>query len=50
MPSQCLYGQNYDVTHAMYCKRGGFIIMRNNNVRDFESNLIKKLLMMLKLN
>ena len=41
MPSQCLYGQNYDVTHAMYCKRGGFIIMRNNNVRDFESNLIK---------
>ena len=25
MPSQCPCGQNYDVTHAMNCKRGGFI-------------------------
>ena len=41
MPGQCPCGQNYDVTHAMNCKRGGFIIMRYNNVRDFEANLPK---------
>ena len=41
MPNQCLCGQNYDVTHAMNCKRGGFIILRHNNVPDFEANLLK---------
>ena len=42
MPSLCPCGQNYDVTHVMNCKRArGFIIMRHNNVRDFEANLLK---------
>ena len=42
MPSQSPLGQNFDVTHAMNCKRGGFIIMRRTNVRDFEANLLKR--------
>ena len=25
----------------MNCKKGGFVIMRHNNVRDFEANLLK---------
>ena len=41
MPSQFPCGQNYDVTHAMNCKKGVFIIMRHNNVRGFEVNLLK---------
>ena len=41
MPSQYPCGHNYDVTHAMKCKNGGFVIMRHNNVRDFEENLLK---------
>ena len=40
MPSQCPCCQNYDVTHAMNCKRSD-LIMRHNNVRDFEGNLLK---------
>ena len=41
MPSLCPCGQNNDVTHAMNCRRGGFMIMRHNNVQDFEANLLK---------
>ena len=41
MQSQCPCGQNYDVAHALNCKRGGFIIMRHNTVQDFEANLLK---------
>ena len=26
----------------MNCKRGGFIIMRHNDIRDFEANLLKR--------
>ena len=26
----------------MNCKRGGFVIMRHNNIRDFEANLLKR--------
>ena len=28
-------------THAINFKRGEFVIMRHNNVRDFEANLLK---------
>ena len=41
MPSQCPCGQNYDITHALNCKKGGFVTVRHNNIRDFEANLIK---------
>ena len=26
----------------MNCKRGGFVIMRHNDIRDSEANLLKK--------
>ena len=41
MPGKCTYGQKYDLNHAMNCKRGGFVVMRHNNVKDFEANLPK---------
>ena len=41
MPSKCSCGQKYDPNHAMNCKRGGFVVMRHNSVRDFEANLLK---------
>ena len=40
IPSQCPCGQKFDITHAMNCKRGGFVIIRHNNIRDFEANLL----------
>ena len=33
-------GQKFDITHAMNCKRGGIVILRHNNIRDFEANLL----------
>ena len=42
LPSKCLCGQRFDITHAMNCKRGGFVIMKHNDIRDFEVNLLKK--------
>ena len=42
LPSKCPCDQRFDVTHAMNCKRGGFVIMRHNDIRDFEANLLKR--------
>ena len=42
LPSKCPCGQAFNVTHALNCKRGGFIAMRHNNIRDFEANLLSK--------
>ena len=42
LPANCPCGQRFDITHALNCKRGGFVIMRHNNVLDFEANLLRK--------
>ena len=42
LPSKCPCGQRFDLDHALNCKRGGFVIMRHNNVRDFEANLLSQ--------
>ena len=41
LPSNCPCGQKFNVTHALNCKKGGFVTMRHNNIRDFEANLIR---------
>ena len=35
LPSHCPCGETYSVTHALNCHKGGFVIMRHNEVRDF---------------
>ena len=41
LPSTCTCGSPFDLNHALNCKRGGFIIMRHNSIRDFIANLLK---------
>ena len=37
---QCVCGDNFDTDHAMICKKGGFITMRHNELRDLEAELL----------
>ena len=41
LPSKCPCGNQFNVTHALNCKKGGFVTIRHN-VRDFEGELLAK--------
>ena len=42
LPSKCPCGNQYNVNHALNCKKGGFVTIRHNNIRDFEAELLAK--------
>ena len=42
MPGQCPCDPYYNINYAMNSKKGGFVIMRHNIVRDFRATLLKK--------
>ena len=35
--------ENYDTSHALNCKIGGFVTVRHNNIKDYEANLLAKI-------
>ena len=40
MPSTCCCSAKMDVQYAMSCKRGGFVTIRHNDLRDLTANLL----------
>ena len=40
IPNVCIWGEPFNVDHAMICKRGGFIIQRHNELRDLEAQML----------
>ena len=42
LPAECLCGKSFTVEHAMSCKRGGFPILRHNEIWDFSAQLMDK--------
>ena len=42
LPSLCPRSHQYNVNRVLYCKRGGFVIIKHNNIRDSEENLINQ--------
>ena len=35
LPRKCVCGSDFNVDHAMICKKGGFVSQRHNEIRDF---------------
>ena len=40
LPSNYPCGQKFNVSHALNCKKGSFMTMRHNSIRNFEANLL----------
>ena len=40
IPPKCVCGEEYSVEHAVICKRGGFIIQRNDKLWNLEAVLL----------
>ena len=40
LPSSCPCGNKFDICHALSCKKGGFITLRHNEVRDTTTDLL----------
>ena len=43
LPAKRSFGKKYNVKHALNCKKGGFVTMHNNNLRDFEADMLSKI-------
>ena len=42
LPSSCACGARFDVSHALLCKKGGFITQRHNELRDLTGDLLSE--------
>ena len=42
LPSNCPCGQVFNLTNVLNCKKGGFVIIRDNEIRNFNADLLKK--------
>ena len=42
LPSKCACLKDFSITHAMNCKRGGFIGIRHDSIKNFEAGLLKQ--------
>ena len=42
LPTECVCGAKFNVSHALSCKKGGFITMRHNEVRDITGRLMEE--------
>ena len=41
-PSYCACGVKNSPDHTLNCKLGGFVVMRHNNLRDYEATLLRE--------
>ena len=42
LPKFCACGATYNLDHALSCKKGGFVTLRHNTIRDLTANLLSE--------
>ena len=42
LPEKCVCGAHFDLQHALSCKKGGFVTLRHNMIRDVTARLLKE--------
>lgn len=42
LPSKCACGEPFNVSHALSCKKGGFVAQRHNELRDMTADLLSE--------
>ena len=40
LPSTCVCGSTFDLDHALSCKKGGFVTLRHNSLRDLTAKML----------
>ena len=40
LPSTCVRGSSFDLDHALSCKKGGFVTLRHNSLRDLTAKML----------
>ena len=43
MPTRCECGSNFNIEHALSCKKGGFVSLRHNHLRNITCNLLNQI-------
>ena len=43
LPATCVCGNKFDIQHALNCKRGGFIGIRHNELRDVTAEMLNEI-------
>ena len=42
VPQSCVCGSSFSVDHALFCKRGGFLILRHNEIRHLTAKMLSE--------
>lgn len=40
LPTHCVCGSTFDIQHCLSCKKGGFVTLRHNNIRDITASML----------
>ena len=42
LPTSCVCGSKFNLEHCMICKKGGFITLRHNSIRDLTASMLRE--------
>ena len=42
LPTSCPCGSKFDIQHSMSCRKGGFLYIRHNDLRDLTANMMSE--------